>query len=71
MSSFLVCSFFPFKKVLKQYLEKVTLFSFSKKSKTHSLYQSLYGSSEEVADAYEAALGAVMQEEIVQHIWME
>lgn len=39
--------------------------------KMNSLYQSLHGSSGEATDAYEAALGAVMQEEIVQHIWME
>ncbi|XP_053111057.1 zinc finger C3H1 domain-containing protein isoform X2 [Hemicordylus capensis] len=37
----------------------------------YCLYQSLHGSSGEAADAYEAALGAVMQEEIVQHIWMD
>ncbi|XP_015261207.1 PREDICTED: zinc finger C3H1 domain-containing protein isoform X2 [Gekko japonicus] len=37
----------------------------------YCLYQSLHGSSEEATDAYEAALGAVMQEEIVQHIWMD
>ncbi|KAH0616685.1 hypothetical protein JD844_027990 [Phrynosoma platyrhinos] len=35
------------------------------------LYQSLHGSYGEAADAYEAALGAVMQEEIVQQIWTE
>ncbi|XP_048356158.1 zinc finger C3H1 domain-containing protein isoform X1 [Sphaerodactylus townsendi] len=37
----------------------------------YCLYQSLHGSSEETTDAYEAALGAVMQEEIVPHIWMD
>ncbi|XP_020660331.3 zinc finger C3H1 domain-containing protein isoform X1 [Pogona vitticeps] len=37
----------------------------------YCLYQSLHGSSGEATDAYEAALGAVMQEEIVQQIWME
>ncbi|XP_066489957.1 zinc finger C3H1 domain-containing protein isoform X2 [Tiliqua scincoides] len=37
----------------------------------YCLYQSLHGSSREAADAYEAALGAVMQEEIVQHLWMD
>ncbi|XP_077194936.1 zinc finger C3H1 domain-containing protein isoform X2 [Paroedura picta] len=37
----------------------------------YCLYQSLHGSSGEATDAYEAALGAVMQEEIVQHIWMD
>ncbi|XP_054844087.1 zinc finger C3H1 domain-containing protein isoform X2 [Eublepharis macularius] len=37
----------------------------------YCLYQSLHGSPGEATDAYEAALGAVMQEEIVQHIWMD
>ncbi|XP_044305737.1 zinc finger C3H1 domain-containing protein isoform X2 [Varanus komodoensis] len=37
----------------------------------YCLYQSLHGSSAEATDAYEAALGAVMQEEIVQQIWMD
>jgi len=38
---------------------------------TNSLCQSLHASVGEALDAYEAALGAVMQQEIVQNIWME
>nr|XP_056703286.1 zinc finger C3H1 domain-containing protein isoform X3 [Euleptes europaea] len=37
----------------------------------YCLYQSLHGSSGEATDAYEAALGAVMQEEIIQQIWLD
>ncbi|XP_060633438.2 zinc finger C3H1 domain-containing protein isoform X1 [Anolis sagrei] len=37
----------------------------------YCLYQSLHGTCGEATDAYEAALGAVMQEEIVQQIWMD
>ncbi|XP_053263313.1 zinc finger C3H1 domain-containing protein isoform X2 [Podarcis raffonei] len=37
----------------------------------YCLYQSLHGSSGDAVDAYEAALGAVMQEEIVQQIWID
>uniref|UniRef100_A0A2H6NL88 Uncharacterized protein n=1 Tax=Micrurus carvalhoi TaxID=3147026 RepID=A0A2H6NL88_9SAUR len=37
----------------------------------YCLYQSLHGSSVEATDAFEAALGAVMQEEVVQQIWMD
>ncbi|XP_015747041.1 zinc finger C3H1 domain-containing protein isoform X1 [Python bivittatus] len=37
----------------------------------YCLYQSLHGNSVEATDAFEAALGAVMQEEIVQQIWMD
>ncbi|XP_061495719.1 zinc finger C3H1 domain-containing protein isoform X3 [Rhineura floridana] len=37
----------------------------------YCLYQSLHGSSGDAAEAYEAALGAVMQEDIVQQIWID
>lgn len=37
----------------------------------NSLCQSLYASVGEALDAYEAALGAVMQQETVQSIWLE
>ncbi|XP_042323944.1 zinc finger C3H1 domain-containing protein isoform X2 [Sceloporus undulatus] len=37
----------------------------------YCLYQSLHGTCGEATDAYEAALGAVMQEEIVQQIWID
>ncbi|XP_075065630.1 zinc finger C3H1 domain-containing protein isoform X2 [Mixophyes fleayi] len=36
----------------------------------YCLWQSLQTSTEEVADAYEAALGAVMQQDILQKLWM-
>ncbi|XP_063783531.1 zinc finger C3H1 domain-containing protein isoform X2 [Pseudophryne corroboree] len=35
------------------------------------LWQSLKASTEEAADAYEAALGAVMQQDILQKLWMD
>lgn len=37
----------------------------------NSLCQSLHVSVGEALDAYEAALGAVMQQETVQNIWLE
>lgn len=37
----------------------------------NSLCQSLHASVGEALDAYEAALGAVMQQETVQNIWLE
>ncbi|KAM4677558.1 zinc finger C3H1 domain-containing protein isoform 2-T2 [Discoglossus pictus] len=35
------------------------------------LWQSLHSSSGEAADAYEAALGAVMQQDVLQKLWMD
>lgn len=37
----------------------------------YSLWQSIYASTAEAVDAYEGALGAVMQQDMLQKLWME